>query len=331
MKAPYLRLPKLLAFFVAVSVIGGGLVVTAGDLAPELFAPGVISTDLDETSGSFSPDGQAFYFARWAPYTTAPAVSVICVSYLRNGQWTPAQVVPFSGTYLDGSPFIAPDGKRLYFASKRPTHSQTNTSDWNIWFVERQGNSWSEPQEIGPPVNTPHRESNPTVARDGTLYFVSDRDSQPGYSHIFRARLSSGHFNTPERLGPEINGGEADTNPFISPDGRILIFVSYSRKDTLRDGGNLYPRGDLYLSVNRDGQWTPARHLEHGINTTASDGNPTMSPDGKWFYFTSERSPFEIPMKQKLTTASWKDRQQTIENGIGNIYRIPAAALELNR
>jgi len=36
-------------------------------------------------------------------------------------------------------------------------------------------------------------------------------------------------------------------------------------------------------------------------------------------------------MKQKLTTASWKERQQTIENGVGNIYRIPAEALELDR
>jgi len=36
-------------------------------------------------------------------------------------------------------------------------------------------------------------------------------------------------------------------------------------------------------------------------------------------------------MKQKLTAATWKDRQQTIENGVGNIYRIPVEALELNR
>jgi len=241
MNAPYLRFRRLLAFFAAVSVIGE-LVVNASDLAPEVFAPGVISTDLDETSGSFSPDGDAFYFARWAPYTTVPAVSLICVSYLRNGQWTPAQVVPFSGTYAEGSPFIAPDGKRLYFASKRPTHPKTDTSDWNIWFVERQGNSWSEPQEIGPPVNTPHRESNPTVARDGTLYFVSDRDSQPGYTHIYRARLTNGRYDTPEKLGPEINGGEADTNPFISPDGKILIFASANASHTAANVPGLFSR-----------------------------------------------------------------------------------------
>src|SRR6266436_1414679 len=82
------------------------------------------------------------------------------------------------------------------------------------------------------------------------------------------------------------------------PIRKILIFASY-RKDNFTGGGNHYDRADLYVSVSRDGHWTPARHLEHGINTTASESNPTMSPDGEWFYFTSERSLFEIPTKQK--------------------------------
>jgi ribosomal protein L24E len=85
------------------------------------------------------------------------------------------------------------------------------------------------------------------------------------------------------------------------------------------------------VSFNRDGHWTQARHLEHGINTAASEGTSTMSQDGKWFYFTSERSPFEVPTKQNLTTASWTDRQRAIENGVGNIYRVPIEALEPNR
>jgi Tol biopolymer transport system component len=162
------------------------------------------------------------------------------------------------------------------------------------------------------------------------MYFASDRDSQPGYLHIYRARLTNGKYEQPQKLGPEINSGDADIHPYISPDQKLLIFASY-RKDALTSGGNHYDRADLYLSENRNGHWTPARHLEQGINTSAGEGDPTMSPDGKWFYFTSERGPFEVPMKQQLTTASWQDRQQTIENGVGNIYRVPVEALELNR
>jgi Tol biopolymer transport system component len=299
-------------------------------LTPEIFAPGVISTDLDESCGSFSPDGQAFYFVRRGAFTTSPPISIICFSEFRNGNWSHPEVASFSGTYLDAAPYFSPDGKRLFFSSKRPTKSNPKGRDWNIWFVEKIDNRWGEPQEIGEPINTDKNDANPAVAADGTIYFASDRDSAPGYLHIYRARLTNGHYEQPEKLGPEINSGDADINPYVSPDQKILIFASY-RKDNLAAGGNHYERADIYVSENRDDRWTPARHLEHGINTTASEGNATVSPDGKWFYFTSERSPFEAPMKERLTTTSWKDRQRTVENGVGNIYRISIEALELNR
>jgi Tol biopolymer transport system component len=301
------------------------------ELTPELFAPGIISTQLDESSGSFAPDGQSFYFCRRGAYTTSPPISIICVSGLRDGKWMHPEVALFSGTYLDGSPYFSPDGKRLYFSSKRPTASNPNGRDWNIWYVDKIDNGWSNPKEVGEPVNGPGNDSNPAVAADGTLYFASDRDGAAGYFRIYRARLTNGHYEQPVKLGLEINSGEAEINPYISPDQKVLIFGSFTRKDTLSAGGNPYTRADLYISTNRDDRWTPARHLEHGINTTATEGNPSISPDGKWFYFTSERSPFEVPMKQPLTTAAWQDRHRGIENGVGNIYRISVEALELNR
>ena len=317
-----------LSVFLAIAAIGKAAASDKTQLAPEIFAPGIISTDLDESCGFFSPDGQSFYFVRRGAYTTSPPTSIICFSDFRDGKWSHPEVASFSGLYLDGSPYFSPDGKRLYFGSKRPTQSSPNGRDWNIWFVERTDAPWSEPKEIGSPVNTPKNDTNPAVAADGTIYFASDRDSQPGYLHIYRARLLSDHYEQPEKLGPEINGGDAEINPYISPDQKFLIFASY-RKDALASGGNLYERADLYISENRDGHWTQARHLENGINTSASEGSPTIS--GKWFYFTSERSPFEVPMKQRLTTAAWQDGKHGIDNGVGNIYRVPVEALELNR
>jgi hypothetical protein len=235
-----------------------------------------------------------------------------------------------------------PMGKRLYFGSKRPTHSNPDGRDWNIWYVEKTdlpppnaspartsgaaGNGWSEPKEL--PINSPKSDANPTIAADGTLYFASDRDSQPGYMHIYRARVTGDHYEQPEKLGPEINGGDADINPYINRDQKFLIFASY-RKDALASGGNLYQRSDLYISEQREGHWSQARHLEHGINTAATEGNPTIA--GKWFYFSSERSAFEVPVKQQLTTTLWQEQQRGIENGGGNIYRIPVEALELHQ
>jgi hypothetical protein len=316
-------------FLIAVTV-AVALVARADDkqskLAPEIFAPGVISTDLDELSGSYSPDGKSFYFVRRSAYTTTPPISIICFSELRDGKWSHPEVAPFSGTYLDGSPYFSPDGKKLYFGSKRPTESNPDGGDWKIWFVEKIENGWGAPKEIGSPVNSLQNDTNPAPAADGTLYFTSDRDGLPGSFHIYRARMVNGHYEQPEKL--EINTGDAEINPYISPHQKVLIFASY-RKDALASDGNLYPRTDLYLSENRDGHWTQARHLEHGINTAATEGNPCIS--GSWFYFTSERSPFDVPVKKPFTTARWNDQQRVPENGVGNIYRIPVEALELNK
>ena len=324
------RIRSMIILAATLVVLGLLTAAHSPEQRPELFAPGIISTQTDESSGSFSPDGKVFYFVERANYTTTPPMSIICVSRVKNGNWTEPEVVSFSGIYLDSSPRVAPDGKRLFFASRRPAPPATRPGRWKIFVVDITANGWGQPHALPSPVASDGNDTNPTTAADGMLYFASDRDGQPGYFHLYRARLTNGKYEQPEKLGPEINSGDAELNPYISPDQKLLIFASY-RKDNLAAGGNHYDRADLYVSVNCDGHWTPARHLEHGVNSTASEGNPAMSPDGKWFYFTTERSPFEIPMKQKVTTASWKDRQRTIENGVGNIYRISAEALELDR
>src|SRR5438034_10499606 len=138
----------LLRFWV-IALITGASAADEPKLSPEVFAPGIISTDLDESCGSFSPDGQTFYFVRRGAYTTPPPISIICFSEFRDGKWTRPEVAPFSGIYLDGSPCFSPDGKRLYFESKRPTESNPTGSDWNMWFVDKIDNGWSAPKEIG--------------------------------------------------------------------------------------------------------------------------------------------------------------------------------------
>src|SRR5215813_7602128 len=79
-------------------------------LQPRIFAPGTISTDLDESGGSFSPDGKDFYFTVLAPYTTAPRFGMICVSHHKGASWQKPETVSFSGQYLDFGPRLSADG-----------------------------------------------------------------------------------------------------------------------------------------------------------------------------------------------------------------------------
>jgi WD40 repeat protein len=306
---------------------------------PRIFAEGVISTPEDEIGGAFSPDGNEFYFSRLVSYTTFPRVSVMCVSYFRGGHWSTPEILPFSGKYFDLPPRFDPSGKRMLFSSSRPLPDGVR-GHVRIWQVERTSSGWGEPQPLPPPVNAPdgYWNAEPSESSDGTLYFTSDRGG-PNTLHIYRSRLVDGRYTEPEKLGPEINSDFLDHQPYISPDGKILIFVSAGadgsphghRPQDLNAGGKLYPRGDLYISTNHDGKWTPARHIEHGINSFAEESFPFLTPDGRYFFFSSERSPFNVPTAQRLTYDDLETHLHGILNGHGNVFFIGVDALELPR
>ena len=254
---------------------------------PRIFGEEIISTVDDEQGGTFSPDGKEFYFTKVGAYTTFPRYSIICVSRFRDGKWSMPEVVSFSGRSLDFPPRLSPDGNKMFFASARPL-TGANFSVLRIWNVERTADGWGEPKALEAPVNSPEDRWNldPSVTSDGTLYFTSDREKQFNF-HIYRARLVDGKYAEPEKLGPAINSEFNEGEPFISADGKILVFSSTGleqqpfprRPEEIETGGKFYLRGDLYVSVNREGEWSAARHLEHEINTFAEESYPSLTPD----------------------------------------------------
>lgn len=305
---------------------------------PTIFAPGVISTDLDESGGAFSPDGREFYFTVLASYTTLPRFGMICVSRFQDGRWQKPETASFSGKYLDFGPHLSADGNKLYFTSVRPP-ADGKAPRYRIWITERSAGGWGEPTPVPAPINEEASQSvDASVAANGDLYFASNRGDPAGHLHIFVSRLVESKFQEAEKLGPEINSDFSDSAPAISPDGKILVFASnatpenseHRRPQDLIAGGKPYPRQDLYVSVNRNGHWTPARHLEHGINSAAEEVYPAFSPDGKFLFWGSETSAFTIPTKA-LTRSQIEKLWRSALNGRGNIYFISVKALEVEK
>lgn len=303
---------------------------------PRVFAEGVISTVDDEVGGAFSPDGTEFYFSRLVPYTTVPRLGIMCVSHYQGGHWSSPEVLPFSGRYLDYPPKFSANGSRLLFASSRPLPDGTR-GRIRIWEVERGATGWGDPHPLPAPINAPESvwNADPAESSDGTLYFSSDRGGSG--IHIFRSHLVDGKYSEPEKLGPEINSEFNEYQPCISPAGDVLIFASSGqgvppyehRPEDLNSGGKPYLRADLYISVNRNGKWSQARHLRHGINSFAEEEFPFMSPDGQYFFFSSERSSFTIPTAHRLSFDELESNLHSIFNGHGNVFFIGADALEL--
>jgi hypothetical protein len=286
---------------------------------PVIFGDGLISTADDELNACFSPDGKTLYISK----NIGTRMGVILVSQFEKGRWGTPEVAPFSGRFSDYDPFFSPDGTKLFFISTRPTQSGETKprKDYDIWVVEKTKTGWSEPKNVGAPVNTDKDEYYPSVASDGTLYFSANREaSTKGSFDVYRSRFVEGKYTEPENLGDAVNGKSTEVDNYIAPDQSFLVFASYGRPDSLGSG-------DLYISHNRNGAWTPARHLGGGINSSAREYCPIGSPDGKYFFFTSFRGFVDQPPARPLTYQELTSKLRSTLNGLGNIYQVDLSAL----
>jgi len=302
-------------------------IVNARPTEPTLIGDGVISTMDDEFGLAMSADGTTAYFGKGSPATDVQPMRVICISRLDAAhRWSEPEIAPFSGTYHDMGPALAPDGSRVYFLSDRP-NGDPQKHDYNIWYVSRNTSGWSEPHVLAAPVNSPAQEIGVSVTANGTLYFASSHQGGAGSFDIYRAPLDGGEYKTVERLSDAINTDGPELQPAISPDETTLVFMSVGRDDETIGVHKEYVHGDLYVSVRKDGVWTPARNAGPAINSGAGDSWPAFSSDGRRFFFTSERGFATRRLTSRLTWADMKRGLTSTLNGMGNIYEIDASAI----
>ena len=294
---------------------------------PAVFAPGQISTGDFESHPAFTPDGRTLYFLKDNPAFT---FWTIVVSNFRSGRWTTPEVAEFSGRFSDADPFITADGRKLFFISSRPPAGRSSADgpkDLDIWVVERarEGDKWGEPRRLPGPVNSAGNEWHPALAGDGTIYFGSDRAGGRGQTDIYRCRLVGGKYAEAENLGDAVNTRFNEFEPLVAPDESFLIFMA------ARPGG--VGQSDLWVSYNRAGRWTEAKNLGEPINTPASEYSPKISPDGRYFFYTSSstRGAWDAPPARRLDYRELTARLRAPQNGLGDIYQVDLSALKLER
>jgi Tol biopolymer transport system component len=287
---------------------------------PVIFGEGVISTRDYESSITFEPGGKVAYFVKSMPDLS---FRVIVVSRFEKGKWSTPEVASFSGQYSDADPFVSPDGKKLFFASRRPIEGTAPKADFDLWVVEKTNSGWSEPRHLAAPVNSEGQETSPSVAADGTLYFSSNRAGGKGSADLYRAKPAGSDYSAPENLGDAINSAGPEIQVFVSPDQNVLIFATAGRSDG-------YGSVDLYLSRHSDGAWSKPVNLGNKINSSGVDSAPRISPDGKHFFWTSTRGyGFEDQQVKQLTYTELSNKLQSAGNSLGDIYQIDLSALPL--
>lgn len=173
-------------------------------------------------------------------------------------------------------------------------------------------------------VNSSGSEWYPTVAANGTIYFGSDREGGKGRTDIYRCRLADGRYTEAENLGDRINTPFNEFEALIAPDESFLILMA---------GGHPDGRGgfDLYISFSREGIWTKPRNLGAKINSIGNEYSPMISPDRKYFFWTSTRGFADNPLEKRLNYRELMSRLRSARNGLGDIYYIDLTALNIEQ
>ena len=294
-----------------------------------LFAPGIVATGMHERDVAMTPDGRELYFG-----VTVGHFVTILVTRLENGRWTEPAIVPFAADlkYFYFEPCLSADGKRMLFLTNRPTQGEepaAGGTHQNIWAVDRgEDGRWGAPYDLGPPVNTADAEFFPSLTRDGTLYFTR---SDPKFERtaILRSRLVGGRYQEPEALPAAVNGRGRPYNAFVARDESYLI-ASVDGRDDSRT-----PRLPNYYIFFRDGEgsWSEGVNLGDRANFQGAEASSScVSPDGKYFFFSSTKAREIASSPEKpATSRTLREYFAAPQNGNSDIYWIEASWLETLR
>ncbi len=157
-----------------------------------------INTKYHETSASISYDSKYLYFVSDREKdefgnSSLGGKDIFVCEKQNNGKWSPAKNVgtPINTKYDEEGVFMHPDGVTMYFCSKR----KGSMGGYDIFYSENDGaGNWSEPINIGYPVNTPDDDVFFVVAGNARYaYYSSARDDGYGLQDIYRITF----------LGPE--------------------------------------------------------------------------------------------------------------------------------
>lgn len=246
---------------------------------PAVFAPGIISTEAHEGCSSFSGDGRLFLFAR-----AGSTLDGILFMHQIDEIWSQPELAPFSAGKYDWDFMLAPDGRTVFISSGRPiSEDSLPEREYRIWISEQLKTGWSEPQLLPFPVNSGQHDSYPSVTEEGTLYFFSNRAGGFGEGDIYRSRQVKGQYPEIENLGAPINTTYHEVDPFIAPDESYLIFCSE------KPGG--FGRADIYITFRKqNGAWAQPINMGDMINSPFAEYIPSVTPDGRYFFFTSNKS-----------------------------------------
>lgn len=198
---------------------------------PKLLSP-EITSKLSESSATFSPDFQSMFITR--SHMAGYSISQIqkadtirngiyeCEPYGEGDEWRVSEGFFFNDPAYDVAfPTLSKDGTKMFFASRAPG----GYGGYDLYVTEKKGVSWSDPENLGPTINTDENEVFPFYHDNGRLYFSSRGHNTQGKLDIFYSEKRKGEWITPINLPRPFNSRHNDFGYVLSTQMDTGYFV----------------------------------------------------------------------------------------------------------
>ncbi|MDE3142827.1 MAG: PD40 domain-containing protein, partial [Bacteroidota bacterium] len=204
-------------------------------------------------------------------------------STMHNGVYSKAKLIEgdINNEPSKGAITVSSDGDFMIFAGN--FHRGYGDFDLYISYATPQG--WSEPENLGPNINSDYWDSSPSLSPDGrVLYFSSNRPGGFGKKDLYMSvRMANGKWGPAQNMGPTINSVGDEMAPYIHADNQTLYFTS--------DGLPGYGGTDLFVCrKDLQGNWGKPENLGYPINTIENEGSICVSSNGLTAYYASDRA-----------------------------------------
>lgn len=224
---------------------------------PKLFLP-EIQSPLNNGGVTISQDGQILFITRSQVENVKKALrsggdklGVFQLNKEGTSWSSNIQSLSFNGTveYSTGQASISADGKYLYFSSDM----NKGYGKADIYVSEKDGESWSEPVNIGKLINTPGNELFPYMHSSGKLYFASDGLRGRGGLDIFVTVKQENGWSEPVALEEPINSEFDDYACFVLDNEEEGYFASNrNNSDDLFYYKQLFPKFEFCMPQKID-------------------------------------------------------------------------------
>lgn len=178
-----------------------------------------------------------------------------------------------------GTAALTPDGQYMVFAAYE--HSVSGQGRTDLYSARKVKGKWTDVQNLGIAVNSPHWDSQPALSSDGiNLFFVSDRPSQNKGTNIFYSQRTREGW-TKAREVNFVNTDANEMSPYLAADNKTFTFSSD------REGG----KGgfDIYFAKIDEFKVTNIKNAGNVINTQYNEHFYVVEANSDIAYFSSDK------------------------------------------